>query len=114
MQVLSQDLGRTFDVWRRINRTQWTVTKAELGLLIELMGLKSLLIFSSLRDAQLRTFDVPSGSLLLTRAEAEAWLSLPVPSLLIHVCYPDTQDWTAGVMLASAVHILRLSGLLVF
>jgi hypothetical protein len=90
MQVLRQDLGRTFDVWRRINRTQWTVTKAELGLLIELMGLKSLLIFSSLRDAQLRTFDVPSGSLLLTRAEAEAWLSLPVPSLLIHVCYPDS------------------------
>jgi hypothetical protein len=42
-----------------INRTRWTVTEAELGLLMELAVqclLESLLIFDSLREAQLRTF----------------------------------------------------------
>ena len=44
------------------------------------MGLESLLIFVSLRETQLRNFSwCPSGSLLLTGAEAEAWLSLLGP-----------------------------------
>ena len=58
--------------------------EAELGLLIELsctmiVGLASLLIFTVLREAQARTFPGTwclSGSLLLTCAEAEAWLFL--------------------------------------
>ena len=34
--MLRQDLWRTYDVWRDINRIPWTVEEAELGLLIEL------------------------------------------------------------------------------
>jgi hypothetical protein len=73
------------DTWcsEGINRSPpRTVTKAVLGLLIELAvqplwSHTSLMMFTSLRNAQLRTsHGVPPGSLLLTRAKAEAWLSL--------------------------------------
>jgi hypothetical protein len=62
MRVLGQDLWRTCDVWRVINRTQQTVTEAELGLLIE-VAVQHLwvfsLIFDSLREAQLRISGIP-------------------------------------------------------
>ena len=35
-QLLVQDPWRTHDVWKAINRIQWTVMEADLGLLIEL------------------------------------------------------------------------------
>jgi hypothetical protein len=87
-----------------INRTRRTVVEAELGLLIGLAAkhlwvscmLVSRLHWSLLHwEEQLKTFPgvpvVPVLPFVLTRAEAEAWLSLlgRVP-LMIRVCYPHS------------------------
>jgi hypothetical protein len=89
--MLRQDRWRT--CLEDINRTQWTVTEAERGLLIELaalVSLKSSLIFNSLRKAQQRTFPgVPPGPScrLVPRLRPGC---LYVPPLLIHVCCPNS------------------------
>ena len=68
------------DTWclEGINRTQWTVTGAELGFLIELAVQR--LWVSGLHLAERGTTKNfswhPSGYLLVTGAKAEAWLSL--------------------------------------
>ena len=77
--LLKQACERTCDVWRYINRTQRTVTKAELGLLIELAIQclwVSCLHWSSLPWEKISWHSCWLWSLLLTGAEAEAWLSL--------------------------------------
>lgn len=62
-----------------INSTQWTVTEAELGLLIELAVYHlwvSRLHFPKRGTAENFSWHF-AWSLLLPRDEAEAWLSLP-------------------------------------
>ena len=60
-QVLRQGPWRTHDVWRDLSRTWWTVTVAEVHLLIQL-AVQGLLVFSSslvltlLRETEARTF----------------------------------------------------------
>ena len=55
-----------------------------------LVSLQFLLIFASLRGKP-ENFWCPSGSLLLTHAKAEAWLSLlSRATTLIPVRYPDS------------------------
>ena len=77
-----------------INRTQPTVTKAELGLLIELcsarlVGLQSSLIFISLREAQLRTspgVPVGPGGIIAPADLCQFSRGLVVPARLFHCC----------------------------
>ena len=76
--------------------------EAELGLLIELavqplVGLTSLLIFASWREAQLRTFPgfYWPWSLLFTCAEAEGWLSLLGSAATVTI--PTLLNWTAEI-----------------
>jgi hypothetical protein len=59
-----------------------------------LMGLSFPLIFTSLREAQPRTW-CSCRSLLLAQAEAEAWLSLLGP--ITPVANPTLPNWTAGM-----------------
>ena len=59
------------------------------------MVLESLLIFASLREAQPRTSGLLLWFLLLTQAEAEAWLSLLGSAAASAI--PTLLKWTAGV-----------------
>ena len=63
-----------------------------------LVQVASLLVFSSLREAQMRTPPgVPSWPLPLSHAEAKA---LAISAMLCHVtavANPTLQNWTAGV-----------------
>ena len=60
-----------------------------------LVGLTSSLIFTSLREAQLRTSWCSCWSLLLTGTEAEAWLSLL--GHVTTVAYLTLLNWTVEV-----------------
>jgi hypothetical protein len=80
--VLRQVPWRICDIWREYKKDltnsdgdrAWLVYRTSCAILV---GLESLLIFTSLREAQLRTSPgIHSFWPLLTCAKAEAWLSL--------------------------------------
>ena len=94
--LLKQDPWRAHDVWSDIKRTQWTVREAELGSFIELAvqhWLVLCLLWSSLHwkrhNGNFSQCSCCLWSLLLTCAEAEAWLSLLDHATAADLCFPS-------------------------
>ena len=78
-----------------INRTQWTVRGACIASFAMLRGLESLLIVTSLREAQQRTSGGHSCWLLLTWLRP-GWLFLLDPAITAAIL--TLLNWTAGIL----------------
>jgi hypothetical protein len=92
--------GRIYDAWREYKQDiQWIVMEWQdtcITSFAHFIGLMSLLIFTSLKEAWQRISGIPVGSghshwllLILQRPGCFCWIVLP---LLFHVWYPDTTE----------------------